>query len=405
MNVAVNVGGVSIAGYGGTISLAAGIAATVGATGWAQAGGTFVGGTAAFTLNGPFQLTSGSYTTTAGTTSVSGALTITGGTFSATAGTVSFGGGAATLTVSTPATFKDDLVIHDLVPAALTAGSAIADLGSDCTGSTGNTIHCVLPAGLVPGSTWTVTVPYSVASSVPAQVVGNAGTATSDENPVGVAALDTTAITTLADLAVSGDDGLVTVTAGDGLVHSYTITVGNAGPSDATGVTLSDVWPTGFSLGLVSPSQGSCTPIGGGPDFSCALGTIAAGASATVSVAYTVPAATPGGDQTEIVSVASAIVDPNAADDAAADTTTVLEVAPTPAPIPMPRQVPPTSPGASPSSGVGAAAAPDTDTGGQSQAAPADAGLDLTVLVLSGVLSILVVMLGLFKTVSDRRRG
>ena len=107
VNVAVNVGGVSIAGYGGTITQAAGIAVTVGATGWTQAGGTFVGGTAAFTLNGPYQLTSGGYTTTSGTMTVTGAFTVSGGTFSAPAGTVSFSGAAATLTMSTPDTFNN----------------------------------------------------------------------------------------------------------------------------------------------------------------------------------------------------------------------------------------------------------------------------------------------------------
>jgi len=62
MNVAVNVAGVSIgAGYGGTITQAAGITATVGATGWTQAGGTFTGGTAAFTVNGPFSVAGGCF--------------------------------------------------------------------------------------------------------------------------------------------------------------------------------------------------------------------------------------------------------------------------------------------------------------------------------------------------------
>ena len=45
------------------------------------------------------------------------------------------------------------------------------------------------------------------------------------------------------------------------------------------------VWPTGFSQGALSPWQGSCAPVGAGPDFSCALGTIRAGASATVTAA------------------------------------------------------------------------------------------------------------------------
>ena len=62
---AVNVAGVSIgAGYAGTITQSAGIGVTVGATGFSQAGGTFVGGTTTITLNGPLNLSGGSFSAT-----------------------------------------------------------------------------------------------------------------------------------------------------------------------------------------------------------------------------------------------------------------------------------------------------------------------------------------------------
>ena len=125
------------------------------------------------------------------------------------------------------------------------------------------------------------------------------------------------------DLGLAVTDGLASVVAGDGLSHDYTITVSNAGPSDATSVALSVVWPTGFSQGALSPSQGSCAPIGAGPDFSCALGTIPAGGSVTVGAAYTVPASTPAGTQTIGVTVTSAVSDPDPANDSATDTTDV----------------------------------------------------------------------------------
>src|SRR5439155_10708453 len=130
-----------------------------------------------------------------------------------------------------------------------------------------------------------------------------------------------------ADLGVSVSDGLPSVTAGHGLGHGYLITVTNAGPSDATGVSLADTWPTAFSQGALSPSQGTCAPVGAGPDFTCDLGTIGAGGSATVSVAYTVAASTPGGIATEAVSVTGPVVDPVPGDNTATDTTTILESA------------------------------------------------------------------------------
>ena len=71
-----------------------------------------------------------------------------------------------------------------------------------------------------------------------------------------------------ADLAVSVDDGQASVVAGTG-GYTYTITVTNGGPSDATAVTLDVAWPAGFSEGALSPAQGTCAPLGAGPDFSC----------------------------------------------------------------------------------------------------------------------------------------
>ena len=129
-----------------------------------------------------------------------------------------------------------------------------------------------------------------------------------------------------ADLGVTIDDGLASVIAGDGLTHAYLISVTNGGPSDAGPVSLDLAWPTGFSQGLVSPSQGSCAPVAG-PDLACALGSIVAGGSATVSVAYTVPASTDGGPESATATVSSPAVDPVAADNSAADATTVVETA------------------------------------------------------------------------------
>ncbi len=130
-----------------------------------------------------------------------------------------------------------------------------------------------------------------------------------------------------ADLGLAAGDGLASVTAGDGLSHAYTITATNGGPSDATTTSLSVGWPSGFAQGTITASQGSCSPVGAGPDFSCALGTIAAGGSATVTVAFSVPAATPGGTRTLTASVTSPVDDPDPATDSATDATTVIEAA------------------------------------------------------------------------------
>lgn len=73
-----------------------------------------------------------------------------------------------------------------------------------------------------------------------------------------------------------------------GQKETYTITVTNNGPSTATGVTAQDAWSaaTGIKGGIafksVSTSQGMCTQSGAG--ISCNLGSLASGASATVTL-------------------------------------------------------------------------------------------------------------------------
>src|SRR5207244_12238323 len=156
----------------------------------------------------------------------------------------------------------------------------------------GSTIHCSRPAGRGAGASWTLSLPYTAASDVAAGDVASAASVVSDENPLGLSASDTTTVLTSADLGLSVDDGLASVIAGTG-GHAYTLTVTNAGPSDAGGVSLTASWPAGFSQGSLTPCQGSCEPVGGGPDFTCSLGSPAAGGSASVPVTYGVPARTP----------------------------------------------------------------------------------------------------------------
>ncbi len=219
-------------------------------------------------------------------------VTVDDGLASVVAGT---GGHLYTITVTNGGpSDAHAVVVADPVPAAFTAGVPSATLGGDCSASAGNAVSCSLPGALAAGASWTISVPYAVASGVPAQTVTNAATATSTENPGGVSGSDATDVTGAADLGVTITDGLGSVTAGDGLTHGYLVTVTNNGPSDATAVVAGVTWPAGFSQGAIVASQGACAPVGAGPDQSCALGTIPAGASATITLAWTVPASTVG---------------------------------------------------------------------------------------------------------------
>ena len=101
---------------------------------------------------------------------------------------------------------------------------------------------------------------------------------------------------------------------------TYVMTVVNDGPSAATGVTLVDVLPGAVNYVSSTAGQGACSGTG---TISCALGTLASGASVAIQVAVD-PTAT--GTIANTASVTSDVVDPDPADNPATATTTVVGV-------------------------------------------------------------------------------
>lgn len=84
---------------------------------------------------------------------------------------------------------------------------------------------------------------------------------------------------------------------------TYAVIVTNTGTSSATGVVLNDTLAAGLTFGSATPSQGTCS---GTAPISCSLGTLASGASATVTVVGT-PTASGGYPNT--ASVTSGVPD------------------------------------------------------------------------------------------------
>ncbi len=135
-----------------------------------------------------------------------------------------------------------------------------------------------------------------------------------------------------------------------GVPVTYTLTVTNHGPGTAFGVVASEGLSLSASVDSATPSQGSCTLLAHGT--SCALGSIANGASATVAVVGT-PSAE--GTLTSNATVVSSGLDTNAANNSAPVQTTV-QACPFAAPtIGTALSVPAETPGltASTSSGAG----------------------------------------------------
>jgi uncharacterized repeat protein (TIGR01451 family) len=92
---------------------------------------------------------------------------------------------------------------------------------------------------------------------------------------------------------------------------TYTITVINQGPDAALSVVVDDPLPAGLIFVSCVASQGTCNgpPVGTGGTVSTALGTLAAGASATITILVHVTAVS--GTLFNSATIRSASSDPN----------------------------------------------------------------------------------------------
>ena len=140
-----------------------------------------------------------------------------------------------------------------------------------------------------------------------ARVVPAAGTS----DPTPAIATDSDPVELRADLSVT-KTGPATVVAGDDI--TYTITVQNAGPSAAADVQFEDLFPA--DLTFVS-TTGPCTA------SPCSLGTLAAGATVSTQITFTVPATYSAATVANTARVSSSTVDPNESNNSSTTTATV----------------------------------------------------------------------------------
>ena len=247
-------------------------------------------------------------------------------------------GTAATYTIvarNNSGTFTvNGALVTDTFPAAFTGAtwSCSASAGSSCNGAggTGNISRAV---NLLPAGTATFTATGTIAPGATGTLVNTATvappTGVGDPTPANNTATDTDTLTPTGDLAITKTDGQATEVPGTPV--TYTIAVGNPGPSSMPGVSVVDTFPaaiTGVSWTCVGVQGGaSCAAPAGAGNIATtvtlppsgvvnftATGTIAS--TATGSLANTATVAAPAGS-----------TDPNAANNSATDTDTLTPTA------------------------------------------------------------------------------
>jgi uncharacterized repeat protein (TIGR01451 family) len=172
-----------------------------------------------------------------------------------------------------------DASVSNVLPAGVTLISAQPSQG-ECSGTT--TLTCSLG-----------TVAVGSDASIVIQVLPNqaghitdSASATSDlsdpdpsNNSASVTVIVYTGQEPQADLSLTKQASVTQASVGQ--QFDYQLTVSNAGPAAATGVVVTDPLPDGLVLVSVTSSQGDCT---GTDTITCTLGTIADGASATITL-------------------------------------------------------------------------------------------------------------------------
>jgi uncharacterized repeat protein (TIGR01451 family) len=96
---------------------------------------------------------------------------------------------------------------------------------------------------------------------------------------------------------------------------TITAVVANGGPGAASAVTMSDVLNSKLAYVSASPSAGTCAYASGSRTVTCALGALASGAQATVTIVTNV---TGKGSAANTVTVSSSTSDPNATNNTSA---------------------------------------------------------------------------------------
>ena len=219
--------------------------------------------------------------------------------------------------------------ITDVLPSELSGSTWTCTSAGGATCATPNgTGDVSLLASLPVGGSVTITLFAGIDPAASGFVV-NTATVTEasgevDTDPSNNAATDSDALTRVADLSITKTDGLASALPGDAI--TYTVVVGNNGPSSVLGALVSDVMPTGLTgvTWTCSAAPGStCASPSGTGDIAATVDLVVGG-TATFTVNATVAANQLGTvTNTAAIVTPSGVSDPDSSNNIATDTTVV----------------------------------------------------------------------------------
>src|SRR6185295_14200900 len=209
--------------------------------------------------------------------------------------------------------------VDDLLPFGFTDVTWLGSNGHNGSGDLHDTID--LPAGGLITYTLTGTIAPSLIGLLSNTVTVTPSTGTTDPDPANNSATDTDSLLPVADLSVSKTDNQSTAVPGTSL--TYTITVSNAGPSDALGVRVDDLLPFGFTDVTWRGSNGHS----GSGDLHDTIDLPAGGLITYTLTGLIAPSLIGLLSNTVTVTPSTGTTDPDPANNSATDTDSLLPVA------------------------------------------------------------------------------
>ena len=224
--------------------------------------------------------------------------------------------------------------LTDAIPASTTFVSFTAPAGwmstTPAVGATGNVTSTNSSLIVSATATFTLVVQVNAATPVGTTITNTASVSSAASDPN--AANNSAAAMTL--VAANVSDLSITKTASPSqpayrlnVDVTFTITVTNGGPNVANSVTVTDTLPANMTFVSATPSQGTCS---GTSTVTCSVGTMASGATATITIiAHTASV----GPATNTATVSSTSSDPNPANNTAVLTLAIVVDIPTLSPL------------------------------------------------------------------------